>query len=1039
MPMEDINMLREYARQVEKAVRKGDATEHTHRPALKALLEAVEKGVTATNEPKRIECGAPDFVVSRGQTTVGYVEAKDVGAGLDEALKTDQLKRYRESLGNLVLTNYLEFRWFVDGDELGAARLGSVSPTGKVVLDKTGADALLELLRGFYALRMPSVGTPKELAERMARLGRMTRDLIVQAFEREQEGGTLHSQLTAFRETLIPDLGPEQFADMYAQTIAYGLFAARAMGNGGGTFTRQAAVWMLPKTNPFLRSLFNHIAGPDLDDRIAWIVDDLAQLLDEADMAAVLQDFGKRTKREDPVVHFYETFLKEYDPKMREMRGVYYTPEPVVSYIVRSVDYLLRERFNRSPGLADANTLMLDPAAGTGTFLYTAIKLIHDRLAEQGQSGTWNDYVTRHLLPRLFGFELLMAPYAIAHLKLGLQLQELGYEFASDQRLGVYLTNTLEEAIQRSETLFVQFIADEANAAARIKNDEPIMVVMGNPPYSGHSANKGEWIRRLVEDYKRGYPELSKPAQAKWLQDDYVKFLRFGQWRIEHTGQGILAFVTNHTYLDSSTFQGMRQQLMNAFTDIYVLDLHGNTNKLERAPDGGVDRNVFDIRQGVAIGIFVKEEGKDGPAKVHHADLWGEQDGKYRWLGEQGIETTEWTELSPSSPFFLFTPQDTALLIEYDGGWAVPRIFSENGDAAPGIVTTQDEFAISWNADETEEKVERFILTRSEAEARGIWRLCSQSQWNYQRAKAELAKGGWRQQIRPILYRPFDVRSTVVDPNVAVHLRARVTRHMLHGANVALITSRMTKGETFRHAQVTRHIAEVICMSSKTSNNGFLFPLYLYPSDQEVASRLYRADDRRPNLNPELTAELEQRLGLTFVPDGRGDLQTAFGPEDVFHYVYAILHSPAYRSRYAQFLKIDFPRVPLTSDRRLFATLARKGAELVTLHLMESPAPGQVVATFPVGGTNEVEKVRYSEPKKRVWINKAQYFEGMEPEVGGVHVGGYQVCEKWLKGRKGRKLSYDDVSHYQKIVVALKETIRVMGEIDAIIPGWPIE
>ncbi|MER3465929.1 MAG: DNA methyltransferase, partial [Armatimonadota bacterium] len=325
--MTKVTILHEYISQIEQALQSGGATEHTHRPALKRLLEEIENGVTATNEPKRIECGAPDFVVSRGQTTVGYVEAKDVGVSLDEALKTDQLRRYRESLGNLVLTNYLEFRWFVDGAERGAARLGNVGPTGKVVLDRSGGESVLKLLRDFYARQVSPVGTPKDLAERMARLARMTRDLIVQAFQKEPESGTLHEQLRAFRETLIPDLEPEQFADMYAQTIAYGLFAARAMGSGSGTFTREAAVWMLPKTNPFLRSLFNHIAGPDLDDRIAWLADDLAQLLAEADMAAVLEDFGKRAKREDPVVHFYESFLQEYDPEMREMRGVYYTPE----------------------------------------------------------------------------------------------------------------------------------------------------------------------------------------------------------------------------------------------------------------------------------------------------------------------------------------------------------------------------------------------------------------------------------------------------------------------------------------------------------------------------------------------------------------------------------------------------------------------------------------------------------------------------------------------------------------------------------------
>ncbi|MCJ7510266.1 MAG: N-6 DNA methylase [Dehalococcoidia bacterium] len=1052
---EKMQSFRKYINDIEGERAAGKATEPTYYPYLKSVLEALGTGVAATSNPKRVECGAPDFEVSRGETRVGYVEAKDVGTSLDEAEKSEQLRRYRGSLPNLILTDFLEFRWYVDGEKRGAARLGTVGLDGKVKGDKKGVEAVGELVGDFLAQQPVAVGTPKELAVRMARLAHMIREFIVAAFGKEAEGGSLHSQFTAFRDHLIPDLSVEQFADMYAQTVAYGLFAARAAGDGGQKFTRQSAAYMVPKTNPFLRRLFNHIAGPELDVRIAGLVDDLAQVLGQADMAAVLEDFGKRTKQEDPVVHFYETFLKAYDPKERKLRGVYYTPEPVVSYIVRSVDYLLRARFGRPLGLADPAVLVLDPAVGTGTFLYDVVKLIYERMEKQGQLGAWNNYVTEKLLPRLFGFELLMAPYAVAHLKLGLLLQELGYEFQGDQRLGVYLTNTLEEAVKQAETLFAEWITEEANAAAEIKKEKPIMVVLGNPPYAGHSANRGEWFRRLVEDYKRDYPDLNKPAQAKWLQDDYVKFLRFGQWRIDRTGQGVLAFITNHSYLDSPTFRGMRQCLMNTFTDIYVLDLHGNERKGERCPDGSPDKNVFDIQQGVAIGIFVKEAGKAGPARVHHGDLWGLREVKYGVLADEDIATTEWAELLPVSSLYLLVPQDADLLAEYERGWRLPGIMSENGDPAPGIVTTHDEFAISFSADEARQKVRRFLQTLSEEEARGVWRLCSQAQWSYQRAKAELAAGGWECQIVPILYRPFDVRWTVFDSNVAVHRRERVMRHMLGGENLALITSRLTKGETFRHAQVTRHIAEVICMSPKTSNNGFVFPLWIYARQRPEKARpepgtKHEAKDlgvplpekrpyREANLSPEFVKAVEGKLGLRFVEDGRGDLRETFGPEDVLHYIYGVFHSPTYRARYAEFLKTDFPRLPLTSNKKLFASLAGKGAELVGLHLMESKALDALITKWPVAGSGTVEKVRYEDKGRRVWINGTQYFEGVPPEVWGFHVGGYQVCEKWLKDRKGRKLSWDDVQHYQRVVVALAETIRLMWEIDAIIPGWPLE
>ena len=610
--------------------------------------------------------------------------------------------------------------------------------------------------------------------------------------------------------------------------------------------------------------------------------------------------------------------------------------------------------------------------------------------------------------------------------------------------------------------LFTQWLAEEADAASEVKKDFPVMVVLGNPPYSGHSANKGEWIRGLINDYKEGCPELKKPAQAKWLSDDYVKFIRFAQWRIEKTGFGILAFISNHAYLDNPTFRGMRQSLMRSFDDIYFLDLHGNAKKKERCPDGSKDENVFDIQQGVAIGIFVKrlpvgssppleKEGRGDlphPANVRHADLYGLREAKYKWLGRADLKATKWEALKPQPPHYLFIPQATELLPEYEAGWKIPDIFSPNGDPAPGIVTTHDEFAISWSPSEAVRKVERLLATNTEAEARELFRLCTQSQWQYERAKIELKDGLWRKEVTELLYRPFDKRWTVFNRNVAVHRRERVMRQMLERKNIALITSRLTKGETFKHVQVTRNIVEVICMSPKTSNNGFVFPLYLYPVEKEdslLSSDRHTGSSggRRANLSPDFISEFAGRLKLDFVSDGKGDLEKTFGPEDVFDYIYAVFHSPAYRSRYVEFLKGDFPRLPLTSNTKLFRELCALGGELVALHLMEKYGPE--LTTYPVKGDDQVEAVRYTEPgqgakKGRVWINKTQYFEGITPEVWNFQIGGYQVCHKWLKDRKGRKLEYDDVQHYQRIVSALSETIRLMAEIDKAIikhSGWP--
>lgn len=1033
------------------------ATEHSYRSALENLIQELGgKRVRALNEPKRVKCGAPDFIVERGGVPIGHVECKDIDVDLNRVERDDQLTRYRDSLPNLILTDYLEFRWYVEGELHLKARLAHTGSRDRITIDQIGAPQVAELFTAFFDADPQSIGRPRELAERMAAKARLLRDSIERILVQEDEAGPLHSMLTGYREGLIAGLSEADFADLQAQTAAYGLFAARCQHeHDNGPFTRQSAAFA--ETTPFLRDVFGRIAGPGMDERIAWVVDDLAYLLDRADMASILSEFGKKTRQEDPVVHFYEDFLAAYDPHLREMRGVYYTPEPVVSYIVRSVDHLLRTRFGLADGLADTATVasenggsprprvtILDPAAGTGTFLREVVATIRETIEAKGLGGAWPGYVHKHLLPRLFGFELLMAPYSICHLKLALEIggTDHGFAMPAGERLNVFLTNALEGPDEgHSSPLFAPEIVREAASAYEVKQEKPVMVVMGNPPYSGHSANKSAWIAELIGSYKQGFPELERPAQAKWLSDDYVKFIRFAQWRIEHTGEGVLGFVTNHSYLDNPTFRGMRRSLMETFDEIYLLDLHGNAKKQERTPDGGNDENVFDIQQGVAIGLFVKcKNADDGPAKVFHADLWGEREsgpnrGKYGWLAANSVKTTDWTELSPKPPLYLFIPRNEELLEEYEAAWSIPSIFSPNGDPAPGIVTTHDQFAISWTPEEAAAKVERLLATSSEDEARAQWRLCSQNQWQYDQAKQELAGDSWRGQIKPVLYRPFDVRATVFDRNVAVHRRERVMRHMLAGPNLGLCVGRA--------GQVIGSDTWEIVFASKFSSDfnlfrrggNCLFPLYIYSTEK---SR--RVSERRvPNLNSDFVKAFSSATTLDFIPEGTGDLKTTFGPEDVLHYLYAVLHSPEYRRRYADFLKSDFPRVPVINCGALFESLASLGKRLTALHLME--ADDGEASVFPVKGNNCVEKVRYAPPQKRVWINGEQYFDGVAPDTWEFTIGGYQPAEKWLKDRKNRTLSYDDIAHYLRLCAALAETPRIMAKIDKTIEaygGWPL-
>ncbi len=1052
---------------VETLLQQGNATEHSYRPALKTLFEAAVAGATATNEPKHAAYGAPDFLIQRGNVPIGHVEAKDIGVNLGAIIadserdlpKTQngkQLKRYRAALPNLLLTDGLEWHWFVEGEaRLDAPVRAGTWDAGKKKLRRSAtADTdLTRLLSQFAAQKAALVGTPIDLAQRLAQVARWLDEVINAVLKDEQTQGSLHQQLAAFRQTLLPTITAAEFADMYAQTIVYGLFAARVVHPTHTHFSRLEAAQAIPKTNPFLRKMFQQIAGYDLDERIAWLVDDCARLLEHTDMSEVLRDFGKATRQEDPVVHFYETFLAAYDPRTREMRGVYYTPEPVVSYIVRSVDHLLQTRFGKPMGLADSDTIILDPATGTATFLHAVVQHIYETLRGMGMADTWNQYVPS-LLPRLNGFELLMAPYTIAHLKLGHLLGSLGYTFGSNERLGIYLTNALADAPTGQQALpFAQFIADEGRAADEVKHDKPVMVVLGNPPYSYESANTGEWIGELVRDYYVVDGQPLGERNPRGLQDDYVKFLRFGQWRINHTGEGVLAFISNNGYLDNPTFRGMRESLLREFDTIYLLNLHGNRRKKEHAPDGSSDDNVFDIQQGVAIGIFVKQSASSEHATVYYADLWGKRASKYDSLMSQDVRTTAWQPLVPTTPWYFFVPQNTALSPEYEQGYKIPDVMVVN---SLGIATARDSLTVQWSQKDISQIIKDFV-SLTEEEARTRYHLGDDTRdWKVSYAQDDVRKNQQSATaITTLAYRPFDTRYTFYSGNSRGFLcrpRPEVMNHLVHQDNIALCCIRRSRDNTTGNFFVSTTLTDKSILSPL--DNAIVAPLYLYPNGHEHPMLFDYGNGRRPNLSAAFISDVEQRLGVRFVPDGAGDMEATIGPEDVFHYLYAVLHSPTYRTRYAEFLKIDFPRVPLTRDKAVFKTLAAKGAALIDLHLLRLPGsrgvggaggaavlskPGDQGITQHGVTTGPVEQVRYNEQEQRVLIASDRYFAGVEPAVWEMQIGGYQPLQKWLKDRKGRTLSFDDALHSMRVVVALRETRRLMAEIDAALGTWPVE
>ena len=973
------------------------------------------------------------------------------------------------------------------------------------------ANAWREQWRAAFTLRHREViTTSSELSVRLAELARTIRDRITTALAIETQRGQLNTLMKAFQTALVHDLDEAGFADMYAQTITYDLLSARITDPARRTADDFAAHM---RTSPFLRELMETFlrvggrrsgaGGPGIDfDELG--VSEVVELLDRAKMEAVVRDFGDRNPQEDPVIHFYEHFLAAYDKKQKVSRGVFYTPSPVVSYIVRSVDELLRTELGLQDGLADTTTWgemakrhedleipdgtqsdqafvqILDPATGTGTFLVEVIDLIHRAMGEKWKAqghgekkiqALWNDYVPKHLLPRLHGYELLMAPYAIAHLKIGLKLYETGYRFESDERARVYLTNALEPPGQWQFTLgFLPALAHEAEAVNEIKRKRRFTVVIGNPPYLGEAGRGGDWIAAIMRgreiqsdrstlSYFEVDGESLKERNPKWLNDFYVRFTRLSHWLLEQAGRGVHGFITNHGYISNPTFRGMRWALLASFDQLFLLDLHGNLKKKEVTPDGHRDENVFDIEQGVSIGLFVKTSPGAHEAsypRVGHANCWGAKADKYDWLIANTASATPWERVAPRARFYLFKP--FASREEHYEEWtSVREVFQIGGT---GVITKRDALSIHFDPETAWSTVTTFARL-SEQEARTHFNLPPDVRdWQFDWAQKDVRDSGpSRRCITPIIYRPFDRRFIYYTGQSRGFIGwpvVGVMGHMLAGENYAVITARSNKFPQPNHFFCSQTIVETKC--GEASTQSATFPLYLYPgvgkADGALFSRWAKGKDgRTPNLDSVFVERIAAATKLRFVSDGRGDLRKTFGPEDVLAHIYAVFHSPGYRERYEAQLKLDFPRVALPGSQDLFRKLVGLGHDLLVMHLLESPRLDNLITTYTGPGNPEVGRVGWSDGI--VWLDAGKIsareghraakpgtigFYGVPEEVWDFHIGGYQVCHKWLKDRKGRTLSDEHVAHYQKIVVALNETIRIMAEIDEVIEahgGWP--
>ena len=941
---------------------------------------------------------------------------------------------------------------------------------------QTNQNAWRKNWREAFVLRHREViQTSQELALAMAHLAKRIRSRVRSVLRLEDGFGEVRKLQRAFRAALIHDLSDDDFADMWAQTITYGLFSA-AVSRPAGIHSGNL-VDMVPVTNPFLRDMlgtFLKISGRqgtiDFDELGIQEVVDLLNS-DDTHLDAVLRDFGKKNPKEDPVIHFYQNFLNEYDKVRRIQRGVFYTPQPVVSYIVRSTHELLQTEFGLEDGLADITTwgemvkrnpgmklpprtdepgekrtidpsepfvVILDIATGTSTFIVEVIDVIHKTmLAKWKKAGKtdaqiqdlWNDYVPKYLLPRVYGFELMMAPYAIAHMKVGLKLTETSYKFRSNERARIYLTNTLEPKVKQLPQIGFEALANEAKEVNEVKWYKRFTVVMGNPPYSISSSNKGEFIEKLMELYKQS---VRAERNIQPLSDDYIKFIRVTHEQIATTGLGVAGLITNHAYLSGVIHRGVRESLFAAFNRITVLDLHGNTTALEASPEG-VDVNVFDIQQGVSISFWGKVPQSINPQPARFAELWGSREDKYGALSSQSIQTTKWEAIRPHTPYFFFVPKDFGAQEEYDKGWQLPAIFPTS---TSGVTTHRDHFFVGFSEAEVRGRVKKF--TDGGLTDANVAVAFDLEDWDFKKDRARVMKQEKSANpIVPYSYRPFDERAIFYSTDLIERHRYEVMRHML-APNLGFCFMRKPIPPQFNQCMVTRSAIDKNFYGYQT----YVFPLFLHDEDKPTQGALPVSDSRRLNISPDFIKSWSTTLGVRWASSGPTDCIKTTGPMDVFHYAYAVFHSPGYRTRYAEFLKIDFPRLPLTARLDLFRALAALGGDLVALHLLESPQLDHPITRFIGNPKQEIEKVTYAD--KTVWIDKAQTtgFKGVPDLVWNFHIGGYQVCEKWLKDRKTRTLTKDEIAHYQKVVVALTETIRLMSEIDKVIEkhgGWPIK
>ncbi len=1020
--------LKEYIQEINKQYQTNQAREHSYRPFLQQLLDTLLQGkYKVINEPAHSECGAPDLMImDKGNVPVAFIETKDIHDNdLDGKRKHKaQFKRYKDSLDHIIFTDYLDFHLYEHGEQIENVRIAD-EINGKIVLKENIEEKFCSFIQRLVGSGIQKITSPSKLSAHMAAKARLLNHIILEACKNLEEHRNLQKQFEAFKELLVHDLTHEKFADMYAQTIVYGLFAARLNDKTPDSFSREEAANCIPETNPFLRRAFQDIAGYNMDKSIKWVVDDLIALFRATNIEQLMSSYSKNKQHEDPLMHFYEDFLSAYDPKLRNDFGVFYTPLSIVRFIVRAVDDTLKTDFHIAEGLADKEKInhdrinvqktkkkeadtykdkflrvqILDPATGTGTFLAEIIKHVYKRYEEEPEQ--WKEFTQKCLLPRLNAFEYMMASYTIAHIKLDRTLRETGYIPKDSQRLQVYLTNTLEPYDEHTGTLW-HYLAEESDEANRVKRDTPVMVVLGNPPYNSKSKNKGQDIMNLLQTYTEGLGERKHN-----LGDDYIKFIRYGQHLIDKNQQnlGILAYITNNSFLDGPTHRLMRKSLLQSFDKIYILNLHGNSNKQETCPDGSQDDNVFNITIGTSINIFIKtgEKQPDELGKVYYADLYGRQIDKYNSLEKATLQNIQWEKLENREPYYFFKKMDFSAT-EYLDGFGIDELMH---NCISGIETKNDALTINYSP-EALIQIKQDFLSLEKQQLISKYNL-KDTGWIIDNAIADIRQN--QSQIVNIQYRPFDIQNMLYTKKSSGFIgrpRYKIMRHMLQKNYGFLLMRTQQDARDFNTILVTDSVADKNFYGYQT----YLYPLYIYPEQGSIDTKTM------PNFVPKIKQKIEQSLGKQI------------DALECFDYIYALLHSPQYREKYKDFLMIAPPRIPYPTDKEKYHALAALGTKLREIHLFRVVDEANV--KYKGEGDNVVTKVVYNADEQTVHINDTQYFTNVSPTAWNFMIGGDSPAHRWLNDRKKSKytLTFEDRIHYKHIIHALNETARLMQEID---------